>query len=69
MPWHDVHTRIDGEAARDVALNFIQRWNHHRDCLTQHDYIIPNSSFLPKTSFSSVQLLRRFVPLFHIIIN
>jgi phospholipase D1/2 len=30
MPWHDIHMRVGGEAARDVALNFIQRWNHHR---------------------------------------
>lgn len=30
MPWHDVHLGLHGEAARDVALNFIQRWNHHK---------------------------------------
>ena len=30
MPWHDVHLMLDGEAANDVALNFITRWNHHR---------------------------------------
>eukprot|EP01102_Stenamoeba_stenopodia_P004549 TRINITY_DN1484_c0_g1_i4.p1 TRINITY_DN1484_c0_g1~~TRINITY_DN1484_c0_g1_i4.p1 ORF type:complete len:1275 (-),score=210.16 TRINITY_DN1484_c0_g1_i4:125-3949(-) len=28
MPWQDVHMKVNGEAARDVALNFIQRWNH-----------------------------------------
>jgi len=27
MPWHDVQIGVDGEAAYDVAINFIQRWN------------------------------------------
>jgi phospholipase D1/2 len=30
MPWHDVHMMVDGQLANDIALNFIQRWNHHR---------------------------------------
>jgi phospholipase D1/2 len=29
MPWHDVSVRVDGEAARDVAAEFVMRWNHH----------------------------------------
>lgn len=29
MPWHDIHARVDGKAAQDVGINFIQRWNHH----------------------------------------
>jgi len=28
MPWHDIHMQADGEAALDVAINFMQRWNH-----------------------------------------
>lgn len=27
MPWHDVHLLVRGYAARDVATNFIERWN------------------------------------------
>lgn len=27
MPWHDCHSRLEGQAARDVARHFIQRWN------------------------------------------
>lgn len=27
MPWHDVGMCVHGEAARDVARHFIQRWN------------------------------------------
>lgn len=30
MPWHDTMIQVNGDAARDVALNFISRWNHHR---------------------------------------
>ncbi len=40
MPWHDVHMSVDGEAARDVALNFIQVTQsiypinlHHCNCI------------------------------------
>nr|CCA20937.1 phospholipase D putative [Albugo laibachii Nc14] len=28
MPWHDVHCRLIGQPARDVARHFIQRWNY-----------------------------------------
>lgn len=28
-PWHDIGLSIAGRPARDVARNFIQRWNHH----------------------------------------
>ena len=28
MPWHDVHSRIIGPAASDIARHFIERWNH-----------------------------------------
>ena len=33
MPWHDMDFAFNGRAAMDVARNFIQRWNHHRDFL------------------------------------
>ena len=58
MPWHDIHMMCDGEAARDVAANFIQRWNHHRDVLNEHEYITPESSFLPPSGRLSVQVVR-----------
>jgi phosphatidylserine/phosphatidylglycerophosphate/cardiolipin synthase-like enzyme len=31
MPWQDVMIEVDGNAAWDVAKNFVQRWNHHRE--------------------------------------
>ncbi|MFM0157468.1 phospholipase D-like domain-containing protein [Paraburkholderia sediminicola] len=27
MPWQDVHLRVDGPSASDVARNFVMRWN------------------------------------------
>lgn len=30
MPWHDIQMYVDGLAARDLAWNFVQRWNHHK---------------------------------------
>jgi len=28
MPWHDIAMAVDGWAALDVSINFIQKWNH-----------------------------------------
>ncbi len=30
MPWHDEGLVVIGEAARDCARHFIQRWNIHK---------------------------------------
>jgi phosphatidylserine/phosphatidylglycerophosphate/cardiolipin synthase-like enzyme len=30
MPWHDEVLVVTGEAARDCARHFIQRWNTHK---------------------------------------
>uniref|UniRef100_A0A914QIK2 Phospholipase n=1 Tax=Panagrolaimus davidi TaxID=227884 RepID=A0A914QIK2_9BILA len=47
MPWHDSQSGTYGEAARDVARHFIQRWNAaKREKLRNNDaypYLIPKS--------------------------
>ena len=49
MPWHDVHMSVDGTAARDVARNFIQRWNHHKEVIASpFPYLIPRNRFVFK---------------------
>jgi len=58
MPWHDIHMMCVGEAARDVAVNFIQRWNHHRDCLNAHKYIAPKASHLQSNGTLQIQVIR-----------
>lgn len=35
QPWQDIACRLSGTAALDVALHFVQRWNHHRIALGQ----------------------------------
>uniref|UniRef100_A0AC35ESW8 Phospholipase n=1 Tax=Panagrolaimus sp. PS1159 TaxID=55785 RepID=A0AC35ESW8_9BILA len=47
MPWHDGHSVVYGEAARDVARHFIQRWNAaKRQKIRNNDlypYLLPKS--------------------------
>jgi phosphatidylserine/phosphatidylglycerophosphate/cardiolipin synthase-like enzyme len=56
MPWHDVHVQIVGEAARDAAWNFVQRWNLNARSS-------PNAieMILPLAPDPSVQQLRELV--------
>ncbi|KAL1509537.1 hypothetical protein ABEB36_004252 [Hypothenemus hampei] len=47
MPWHDVGLCVHGEAARDVARHFIQRWNATKlekaKNNTLYPYLVPKS--------------------------
>jgi phosphatidylserine/phosphatidylglycerophosphate/cardiolipin synthase-like enzyme len=27
QPWHDIHSRVEGPVAVDVAINFLERWS------------------------------------------
>eukprot|EP00026_Physarum_polycephalum_P001703 Phypoly_transcript_01705.p1 GENE.Phypoly_transcript_01705~~Phypoly_transcript_01705.p1 ORF type:complete len:1035 (+),score=140.85 Phypoly_transcript_01705:73-3177(+) len=44
MPWHDVQVGLDGEAAHDVAINFVQRWNANDTKLKKQITNIPAAS-------------------------
>lgn len=51
MPWHDIGVLVQGQAARDTARHFIQRWNatkleKARDS-TSFPYLIPKSYSIP----------------------
>lgn len=51
MPWHDCHSRLEGQAARDVARHFIQRWNFSvstRRKKAKLHHLVPMNDF-PKT--------------------
>jgi phospholipase D1/2 len=39
MPWQDVHMVCYGIPAQYVALNFIQRWNHHIEINADYDHL------------------------------
>jgi phospholipase D1/2 len=61
MGWHDVHMSVDGLAARDVAFNFIQRWNHHKEVLlapSRYPYLLPKLSAQQTNGTSRCQVLR-----------
>ena len=30
MPWHDVHTMVEGPIVSDIVRHFVERWNHAR---------------------------------------
>ncbi|OWJ57685.1 phospholipase D-like domain-containing protein [Paraburkholderia caledonica] len=36
MPWQDVHVRVDGPSASDVARNFVMRWNSEGGSVVLH---------------------------------
>lgn len=38
-PWHDIHCRVEGPAAHDVLMNFLQRWR--KQAAEHMDAIIP----------------------------
>ncbi|CAR28854.1 ZYRO0F13486p [Zygosaccharomyces rouxii] len=53
MPWHDVHTMTIGEAARDMARHFVQRWNY---LLRQKRPSRPTPLLTPVSDFTEEQL-------------
>ncbi|XP_055588659.1 phospholipase D2 [Uranotaenia lowii] len=65
MPWHDVATVVLGQAARDVARHFIERWNAIKleKCRenVQYPYLLPKS-------YNDIRIDRNFldVPLQHV---
>ncbi|KAI1726716.1 phospholipase D active site motif domain-containing protein [Ditylenchus destructor] len=58
MPWHDIHSVVYGEAARDVARHFIQRWNATKTEKLKWDDHYPY--LLPK-SYDSVRIPKVFL--------
>lgn len=40
MPWHDEALVVTGEAARDCARHFIQRWNVHKVGFNEEHFIL-----------------------------
>lgn len=53
MPWHDVHMMTIGEAARDMARHFVQRWNY---LLRQKRPSRPTPLLTPPIDFTEEQL-------------
>ena len=56
MPWHDVHSRIEGPAVVDIARHFIERWNFAKfndksEGITGIKNIVVEKNEKPKTSW------------------
>ncbi|GCF00887.1 phospholipase D1 [Zygosaccharomyces mellis] len=62
MPWHDVHTMTIGEAARDMARHFVQRWNY---LLRQKRPSRPTPLLTPVSDFTEEQL--KYSPFFQML--
>ena len=46
MPWHDIHSQIQGESVLDLILHFVQYWNHGKLSKTKGEivpYLMPNN--------------------------
>lgn len=59
MPWHDVHSMIIGEPARDLTRHFVQRWNY---TIRMKRPSRPTPLLLPPIDFSEEELKKS--PLF-----
>ncbi|GAA5896328.1 uncharacterized protein JCM6883_006870 [Sporobolomyces salmoneus] len=38
MPWHDIHSMLQGDAVLDVAQHFVERWNFVRHLKYRHQH-------------------------------
>uniref|UniRef100_K3WPY3 Phospholipase n=1 Tax=Globisporangium ultimum (strain ATCC 200006 / CBS 805.95 / DAOM BR144) TaxID=431595 RepID=K3WPY3_GLOUD len=65
MPWHDCHSRLEGQPARDVARHFIQRWNYSvstRRKTSKLHHLVPMKDYeryVDKHQYSSQLLNKR----------
>eukprot|EP01126_Amoeba_proteus_P047436 TRINITY_DN5410_c0_g5_i1.p1 TRINITY_DN5410_c0_g5~~TRINITY_DN5410_c0_g5_i1.p1 ORF type:complete len:530 (+),score=87.30 TRINITY_DN5410_c0_g5_i1:39-1628(+) len=63
MGWHDIHLMVKGEAAKDLAINFIERWNHAKfDMEKVHlPFLLPSLSMdadIQSTGTLNLQIVR-----------
>jgi len=59
MPWHDISLVCNGAAAFDIARNFIQRWNHHKEDLDQPvPYLIPQPPYIRPSGTVNAKMIR-----------
>jgi phosphatidylserine/phosphatidylglycerophosphate/cardiolipin synthase-like enzyme len=59
-PYHDIHARVEGPAARDVALSFEQRWSRDGPANSQPAFSAPGASELGTPGSHAVQVARTY---------
>ena len=60
LPWHDVSVMVSGDCAEDLAVAFIQRWNHHKeamDCGPKYPYLLPHTKYRLEAVASALSAL------------
>ena len=68
MPWHDIHSQIQGETILDIMFHFVQYWNHAKLNKTRRidvPFLIPplQKARLPvSTPYCTTQLVRSASP-------
>eukprot|EP00834_Sanchytrium_tribonematis_P003501 NODE_136_length_16465_cov_1.184957.p4 type:complete len:593 gc:universal NODE_136_length_16465_cov_1.184957:16464-14686(-) len=68
MPWHDIHSKLQGESVLDIAFHFVQYWNHCKTNKTRREtipFLTPpqQRQKLPvKGDYVSTQVLRSVSP-------
>lgn len=58
MPWHDIQMYVEGPLARDISINFVQRWNHHVSSASKYS----GKSKYPQLSVPSLEDLKKLYP-------
>jgi phosphatidylserine/phosphatidylglycerophosphate/cardiolipin synthase-like enzyme len=59
-PYHDIHARVEGPAARDVELSFEQRWGRDGPANSQPAFFAPGASELGTPRRDAVQVARTY---------
>jgi len=55
MPWHDVHVMLLGPVAKDVAINFIERWNYSIIGYSQEYSMLFPMTYTPSNSLAQLR--------------
>ena len=61
-PWHDAHALIEGPAARDVELNFRQRWNSVVERHAWKELLLPEHPPAPAVESKTIVQVARTIP-------
>ncbi len=61
-PWHDAHALIEGPAARDVELNFCQRWNSVVERHVWKELRLPEHPPAPPLESKTIVQVARTIP-------
>ena len=68
MPWHDIHSQVQGESVLDLSFHFVQYWNHAKLTKTKREavpFLIPplqRNKMTINNNYVTTQVLRSCSP-------